>query len=45
LVYIRLNSQKEVFHDLVIVLSVTVREEACSKHDDGICTIAIVACG
>lgn len=36
------HSQKEVFHDLVVVLSVAVWQETGRKHDDGVHVVAIV---
>lgn len=36
------HSQKEVFHDLVVVLSVAVWQETGRKHDDGVRLVAIV---
>lgn len=37
------NSQEKVLHDFVIVLTVTVRQEAGGKHYDGVHSVAIVA--
>lgn len=36
------HSQKEVLHDLVVVLSVAVWQETGRKHDDGVHVVAIV---
>lgn len=36
------HSQKEVLHDLVVVLSVAVWQETGRKHDDGVHLVAIV---
>lgn len=39
------HSQEEVLHDVVVVGGAAVREEAGSKHDDGVETFAVVPWG
>lgn len=39
------HSQEKVLHDLMVVLSVTVGQEASGEHDDGIDATAVVAWG
>lgn len=37
-------SQEKIFHDIIVVSTTAVRQKTSSKHNDGIYTLAIVAC-
>lgn len=39
------HSQEKIFHDIVVISSTAVWQEACRKHNDSIQTITIVSCG
>lgn len=36
------DSQEEVFHNVVVILTAAVRQVACREHDDGVQAFAII---